>query len=130
MSIPNQVGEILRKKTFVHLTTLMPDGSPHSSPVWCDFDGSFIIVNSAKGRVKDRNMRKDSRVALSAVDPDNPYRAIMIRGKVVDITEQGADELIDRLAKKYMGVDKYPYRAAGEVRVVYKIEPLNVATMG
>lgn len=130
MPIPKEYADMLQKKTFLHLTTLMPDGSPQSSPVWCDYDGAHVIINSAKGRVKDRNMRRDPRVALSAVDPDNSYRTLMIRGKVVEITEKGADEMIDRLAKKYMGVDKYPYRRDGEVRVIYRIEPQKVATMG
>lgn len=130
MSIPKEFSEILKKKTFVHLTTLMPDGSPQSSPVWCEYDGTHILINTAKGRVKDRNMRADPRVALSATDPDNPYRALMIRGKVAEITEEGAEALIDRLAKKYLGVDKYPYRRSGEVRVIYKIVPVKVVTMG
>jgi len=130
MSIPKEFADILTKKTFVHLTTLMPDGSPQSSPVWCEYDGTHILINTARGRVKDRNMSNDARVALSATDPENPYRALMIRGKVAQITEEGAEALIDRLAKKYLGVDKYPYRRSGEVRVIYKIAPVKVATMG
>jgi len=130
VAIPEKHQDILQKKAFVHLTTLMPDGSPQASPVWIDTDGDYIIVNSAQGRVKDRNMRADPRVALSAVDPDNPYRALMIRGKVVDITTEGADEHIDKMAMKYMGKDKYPFRAPDEVRVLYKIEPTSVSTMG
>jgi len=130
MSIPTGFEDILQKKTFANLTTLMPDGSPQASPVWVDYDGTHVLVNTAKGRVKDKNMRRDPRVAISATDPDSPYRALMIRGRVADITEEGADEMIDRLAKKYMGVDKYPYRQKGEVRVIFKIVPVKVATMG
>jgi hypothetical protein len=83
-------------------------------------------VNSAKGRVKDRNMRRNSAVALSIVDPSNPYRYLSVLGKVVDIAEQGADAHIDSLAKKYLGKDRYPYRRTGEVRVIYKIAPERV----
>lgn len=121
--------DIFSKKAFVHLATCMPDGSPQVSPVWVDLDGDRIVVNSAKGRVKDRNMRADSRVALSITDPDNPYRSIAIRGKVVEITEEGADAHIDKMAKKYLGRDKYPNRAPDEVRVLYYIEPERVAAM-
>lgn len=130
VAIPDQFRDILDKKSFVHLATKMSDGSPQVSPVWVDYDGEHVIVNSAKGRVKDRNMRADDRVALSATDPDNPYRALMVRGRIAKITEEGADEHIDRLAKKYLDKDKYPLRAPGEVRVKYYIEPVKVATMG
>ena len=108
----------------------MPNGQPQVTPVWCDFDGSHVIVNSAKGRQKDRNMRTDSRVSLAISDPDNPYRYLEVRGTVVEITEDGADDHIDSMAKKYMGVDKYPYRQPGEVRVVYKIEAPKVQFYG
>lgn len=128
--IPKEFREILEKKTFVHLATRMKDGSPQVSPVWVDVDGNRIVINSAKGRVKDRNMRADDRVALSATDPENPYRALMIQGRVVRITEDDADDHIDRMAKKYLGEDRYPYRAEGEIRVKYFIEPRKVATMG
>ncbi|MCL4395491.1 MAG: PPOX class F420-dependent oxidoreductase [Chloroflexi bacterium] len=108
----------------------MPDGSPQVTPVWVDYDGTHVIVNSAKGRVKDRNMRRDSRVSLDLQDPDNPYRHLSIRGRVAEITEDGADASIDRLAKKYLGMDRYPNRQAGEVRVIYKIEPQRAHAMG
>ena len=126
---PEQWG-IFSKKAFIHLATRMTDGSPQVSPVWVDTDGDHIVVNSAKGRLKDRNMRADPRVALSVTDPDNPYSAIMIRGRVVKITEAGADEHIDKMAKKYLGQDKYPGRTPEEVRVLYYIEPERVSTMG
>jgi PPOX class probable F420-dependent enzyme len=130
VAIPESFKDILTKKSFVHLATKMSDGSPQVSPVWAEFDGDHIVVNSAKGRLKDRNIRADERVALSATDPDNPYRSIMIRGRVTKITEEGADEHIDRLAKKYLNEDKYPFRTPDEVRVKYYIEPIKVATMG
>jgi PPOX class probable F420-dependent enzyme len=128
--IPKAFRDILEKKAFAHLATRMKDGRPQVSPVWVELDGDRVVVNSAKGRLKDRNMRADGRVALSATDPDNPYRALMIQGKVVEITEDGAEEHIDKLAKKYLDEDKYPFRATGEVRVKYFIEPTKVATMG
>jgi PPOX class probable F420-dependent enzyme len=127
--IPAGFRDLLTKKTFAFLATLMPDGSPQVTPVWLDLDGELIRVNSAKGRVKDKNIRRDPRVALAVLDPENPYRHLAIRGKVVEITEKGADGHIDALAKKYLGLDTYPYRQPGEVRVIYRIKPLRAATM-
>ncbi len=118
------------KKAFASLATVMPDGSPQVTPVWFDFTGGKIRVNTARGRVKDRNMGLNSRVALDVVDPANPYRHVAIRGKVSSVTEEGADAHIDSLAKKYMGVDTYPYRQPAEVRVIYTIEPTSVSAMG
>jgi PPOX class probable F420-dependent enzyme len=129
-AIPDQFVDLFSKKAFAHLATLMPDGSPQVTPVWCDFDGTNVRVNSAKGRVKDKNMRRNKKVALSVQDPENPYRYLAVQGEVVEITEDGADAHIDSLAKKYLGKDKYPFRGPGEVRVIYKIRPVNVHTMG
>jgi PPOX class probable F420-dependent enzyme len=129
-TIPEKFLDLFSKKAFASLATLMPDGQPQVTPVWCDFDGSHVIVNSAKGRQKDRNMRRDPRVSMAIIDPDNPYRYLEVRGRVVEITEQGAEEHIDRMAKKYLGVDKYPYRQPGEVRVLYKIAPEHTSSMG
>jgi PPOX class probable F420-dependent enzyme len=129
-TIPEKYADIFQKKSFAQLATLMPDGSPHVAPVWIDYDGQYILVNTAKGRVKDRNMRRDPRVGMDLLDPDNPYRHISIRGRVAEVTEKGADEHIDKLTKKYIGQDKYPYRGNGEVRVIYKIEPEAVHVMG
>lgn len=125
--IPDHYLDLFEKRAFAHLATLMPDGQPQVTPVWCDFDGHYVLINSARGRQKDRNMRRDPRVTLCIQDPDNPYRYLEIRGRVVEITEQGADAHIDRLAKKYLGVERYPYRQPGEVRVLYKIEPLHIS---
>jgi len=129
-AIPENFEDLFQKKAFAQLATVMSDGSPQVSPVWFDYDGKNILVNSAKGRVKDLNMRRDSRVGLDIMDPDNPYRHLSIRGKVVEITEDGADAHIDKLAKKYIGQDKYPYRGPGEVRVIYKIQPVRTYSMG
>jgi PPOX class probable F420-dependent enzyme len=127
--IPDGFKDLFQKKAFAHLATVMPDGSPQSTPVWFDVEGDLIRVNSARGRVKDRNMRRNAKVALSILDPDNPYRYLGIRGTVVDVTEQGADAHIDALARKYIGKD-YPFRQPGEVRVTYKIRPERVGSMG
>ena len=128
--IPERYRDLFDKKAFASLATIMPNGQPQVTPVWCDFDGSHVIVNSAKGRRKDRNMRSDPRVSLAISDPDDPYRYLEVRGTVVEITEDGADDHIDSMAKKYLGVDKYPYRQPGEVRVVYKIEPQKFSFTG
>jgi len=128
--VPDNFRDLFQKKAFASLATVMPDGSPQVTPVWFDWDGSHIRVNTAKGRVKDRNMRRTPTVALAILDPDNPYRHLAVRGRVVEMTEQGADAHIDALAKKYLGQDRYPYRRPGEVRVIYKIQPERVAGMG
>ena len=129
-TIPEQFRDLFTKVAFAHLATLMADGSPQVTPVWVDYDGVYVRVNSAKGRVKDKNMRRDRRVALSIQDPDNPYRYLAIQGDVVEITENGADAHIDALAKKYLGKERYPFRSPGEVRVIYKIRPNKVSTSG
>lgn len=129
-AIPEKYLDLFDKKAFAHLATLMPDGTPQVTPVWCDYDGTYIRVNSAKGRQKDKNLRRNKAVALSLQDPDNPYRYLEVRGHVVEITEEGADQHIDKLAKKYLGVDKYPGHQPGEVRVLYKIKPEHTTHMG
>ncbi|MGB9669310.1 MAG: PPOX class F420-dependent oxidoreductase [Anaerolineales bacterium] len=122
MKIPDEYLDLFQKKAFANLATLMPDGSPQVTPVWVDYDGEYVLFNSALGRQKDRNIRRDNRVAMSIQDPDNPYRYLQIRGKVVDINEAGADNHIDKLARKYLGVDQYPNRRPGEIRLIYKIK--------
>jgi PPOX class probable F420-dependent enzyme len=128
--IPDGFKDILNKPGYAHLATLMKDGSPQVTPVWYDFDGSHIRINTAKGRLKDKNMRRAKQVALSIQDPDNPYRYLAIRGDIDEVTENGADAHIDALAKTYVGKDRYPFRAPGEVRVIYRIRPDKVSTMG
>ena len=130
-AIPDKYLDLLQqKKAFANLATVMPDGSPQVTPVWFDYTGGVVRVNTAKGRVKSRNMEDRAAVALSILDPDNAYRYIQIRGRVARSTQDGADAHIDSLAKKYMGVDKYPYRRAGEVRVIYEITPESAQVMG
>lgn len=129
-TIPENYRDLFIKQAFAHLGTVMPDGSPQVTPVWCDYDGTHIRINTAKGRIKDKNMRQNRKVALSIMDPENPYRHLAVRGEVEEVTEQGADAHIDLLAKKYLGKERYPFRQPGEVRVIYKIRPVRVSTMG
>ena len=128
--IPDKYKDLFNKKVFANLATIMPDGSPQVTPVWLDYDGENLLINTAAGRVKDKNLQRDKRVAMAMSDPENPYRYLEVRGKVVERTEQGADEHIDKMAKKYMGVDRYPGRSPGEVRVLYKIKPERISSMG
>ena len=122
--IPENFLDLLQqKKAFANLATIMKDGSPQVTPVWFDYTGGMIRVNTAKGRVKARNLKEGAPVALSIMDPDNPYRYIQVRGKVTRMTEEGANAHIDSLAKKYLGKDKYPFAQPGEVRVTYEITP-------
>ena len=129
-SIPENYMDLFRKPAFGVLTTLMPDGSPQTQPVWVDFENGEVIVNSALGRQKDKNMRRDPRVAVTLMDPDNPYRYLEIRGRVKEITQDGAGEHIHKMAKKSLGQDKYPWARQGEQRVLYKIEPEKANTRG
>ncbi|HKW91491.1 MAG TPA: TIGR03618 family F420-dependent PPOX class oxidoreductase [Methylomirabilota bacterium] len=128
--IPAEFLDLFQKASFAHLATLMPDGSPHVTPVWVDYDGRHVLVNSAAGRRKDLNMAERNRVAIEIADPDNPNRYVAVRGPVVEITEIGADAHLDRLARRYLGRDRYPdsYRFPGEVRRIYKIAPEKVTT--
>ena len=129
--IPENYLDLLeQKKAFANLATIMRDGSPQVTPVWFDYTGGMIRVNTAKGRVKARNLREGAPVALAIMDPDNPYRYIQIRGQVKRVSEQGASEHVDSLAKKYLGKDKYPFAQPGEVRVLYKIEPQHISSNG
>lgn len=128
--IPDAYLDLFQKPAFASLCTVMPDGSPQVTPVWCDLANGQVIFNTAKGRKKDSNLRRDPRVALAIIDPGNPYRYLQIRGRVVEITEEGADAHIDKLTKKYMGVDSYPFRTPDQVRVIYKIDPEHINAAG
>ena len=129
-SIPDKYRDLFTKRAFASLATLMPDGGPQVTPVWVDLEGDLVLVNTARGRQKDKNMRRDPRVAMAIIDPENPYRYLEIRGRIAEITEEGADAHIDKMAKKYLGADKYPYRQPSETRVIFKIQPERVNTMG
>ncbi|MCI0547359.1 MAG: TIGR03618 family F420-dependent PPOX class oxidoreductase [Candidatus Rokubacteria bacterium] len=126
--LPTEFLDLFRKPTFAHLATLMPDGTPHVTPVWVDYDGQHILVNSAAGRQKDLNMGRRPEVAIEIPDPEDPNRYLHIRGPVVEITEAGADDHLDRLAQRYLGRPAYPegWKFPGEVRRIYKIAPRKV----
>lgn len=128
--IPEKFSDLLtQKKAFANLATVMKDGSPQVTPVWFDYIDGKLRVNTARGRVKSRTLKKGRLVAISIMDPDNPYRYVQIRGRVVYASENNADSHIDALAKKYLGVDKYPFRAPGEVRITCVIEPTSASGM-
>ena len=129
--IPAAYHDLLTQKVaFASLATVMPDGSPQVTPVWFDYENGRIRVNTAKGRVKARNMQEGARVALSILDPDNAYRYLQLRGRIARVTEDGAVAHIDSLAKKYLGKDKYPWSRPGEVRATYEIEVVASQGMG
>ena len=130
MVLSEDVRQALSSGHLAHLVTLNKDGSPQVTPVWVDYDGKHVRFNSALGRVKDKNVRRDPRVAMSIQDPANPYRYLQVRGRVVEITQDGADEHINKLSQKYLDKPEYPNRQPGEVRVLYRIEPQKVSVMG
>ena len=119
--------EIIHKQVLAHVATLGSQGEPHVTPVWIDLDGDDLIINTALGRAKARNLASDDRVAISLTDPDNLHTVIAIRGTVVQFTTDGADAVIDQLAKKYLGLETYPYRREGEIRVTVRIRTDRIA---
>jgi len=118
---------LIEAKNFGSIATIMPDGSPHVVPVWIDYDAGDIVINTAEGRQKLKNIRHDPRVAMDVVNSENPYEMVALRGRVVEVTHEGADAHIDKLAKKYLGRDTYPNRQPGEQRVMIRIEPEKVS---
>jgi PPOX class probable F420-dependent enzyme len=126
IAIPEKYLDLLQKPAFAHLATLMPDGSPQVTPVWIGYDGAYLIVNTARGRQKDRNMTRNAHVAVEISDPEDPYRYFTVRGHVAEVVEQGADDSIDELALKYTG-EKYKGHVPGQTRVIYKIAPDHVS---
>jgi PPOX class probable F420-dependent enzyme len=123
--ITKPVAQLIEGKNFAYLSTLMKDSSPQVTPTWVDIekDGNSILINTAEGRIKHKNVSRDPRVAISIADQNNPYNMVSIRGRVIEQIKEGADEHTDRLAKKYLGMDKYPYRSPNEKRVILKIKP-------
>ncbi|MDP3779998.1 MAG: PPOX class F420-dependent oxidoreductase [Nitrosopumilaceae archaeon] len=124
--ITPEIEKFLAGKNFAYFATLMKDGSPHVAPTWIDYDGKMILINTAAGRVKENNVKHDKRVAISVSDNSNPYEMITIRGTVKEITDKDADEHVDKLAKRYLGLDKYPFRNPTEKRIILKILPEKV----
>ena len=124
--LPEEVRALLEGRNWAYLATIMPDGSPHVHPVWADLEGNQVLVNTTKGMRKERNARRDPRIAIDVVATGNQETYAAISGRVVEITDEGAEEHIDRLAKKYLGVDRYPWRQPGDERVILRIDPEHI----
>lgn len=132
--IPDDYKDLLDGPVFVALVTMMPSGQPQATPVWCSFDGTHVLINTARGRQKDKNLRANPRVTLLAIDPNNPYRFLEVRGTVSDSTEDGAVDHINQLSALYTGNPDYYSRNPGlrnqETRVIYRITPEHVNARG
>jgi PPOX class probable F420-dependent enzyme len=122
--------ELISRPVLASLATLNPDGSPQITPLWVDLEGDDVVFNTARGRVKARNLERDHRVAVSVIDPDDQYNVVAFRGTVVEVTTEGADEHIDAMAKKYLGVDTYPNRREGETRIRVIVRTDHIAMQG
>ena len=122
--------KLLRERSFCEIATIMPDGSPLIAQVWVDTDGAYILINSPQNSQKVRNVRRDPRVAVNVVDPADQWRLANVRGRVVDITTEGANALIDQLGKKYRGWEEYPYKDPNNPRVTLKIAPERIHEVG
>jgi PPOX class probable F420-dependent enzyme len=122
--------ELIARPVLASLATLNPDGSPQITPLWVDRDGDEVLFNTARGRKKARNMEKDARVAVTVIDPNDAYNVVAFQGTVVEETTEGADAHIDALAKKYLGVDSYPMRREGEVRIKLRVRTDHIAMQG
>jgi len=129
MELPELARELLLGKNYAAIATSMKDGAPSASIVWCDTDGEHVIFNTAEGRLKPNSLRRDARVAVAVFDMENPYRQAMIRGRVVSMEHEGANEHSDRMAKKYLGVDDNPHRYPHETRIIVRIKPDHVGLM-
>jgi PPOX class probable F420-dependent enzyme len=129
-TIPDRGRQLLEAPNYANVSTLRADGSPHAVVVWVDVDDGRVLLNSSEGRAWPRNLERDPRVAITVADAQNPYEYVSIRGRVVERTTESADEHIDKLAKKYLGKDEYPFRQPGEVRVKFAVEPEQVSLQG
>ena len=127
--IAPSVRKVLEEPNFAFLATVMPDGSPQVTPTWVDIEGDIILVNTAEGRQKPRNVRRDPRVAITVSPREEPYAYAAIRGRVVNMTQDGADIHADKMAKKYLGQERYPFRKPGELRLIMRIQPERISTL-
>lgn len=127
IQVPEELTYLLswETKAFAFLALTLKDGTPQVTPLWFDWDGTHLIINTARGRVKDKVLKRKARVAVAIPDPANPYKYVQLRGSVVEETEEGAYDMICRLNEKYHGKYEYP-RVPGQVRVTYKILPEHV----
>ena len=125
--IPEEALPLLEGRHLAHVATVMADGSPQVTPIWIDHEGNTIVFNTATGRIKPRNLERDPRVSLSVIDAENPYAPLTVRGRVVEMTTEGADEHIDALSSRYIDEDPYPFRQPGEERLIVRIEPEKVS---
>lgn len=130
ITLNDEQRKLLDDPNFAYVGTVSEDGAPQLTPVWIEYDGEHVVFNTEKTRAKFKNLERDPRVTVAVSDSKNPYRYLEIRGRVAEMTEEGAMESIDRLAKKYMGKDKYPFHKPGDVRVLIKIAPEKVSGMG
>ena len=128
--IPAEFHDLFQRPILASLATILPEGQPQVTPVWCDLHEGKVRVNTAAGRQKHRDMAERPQVTVLVLDPDNAFRYLEVRGRVTEITEEGGDAHIDALAKKYLGADSYPFRNPAETRLVCTIEPSRVTSMG
>lgn len=128
--IEGRAEELLKAKNFCHVSTLRKDGSVHTAPVWVDVQDGRPVLNTAEGRAWPTNLERDPRVTLTVQNMENPYEYLEVRGRVAERTQEGADEHIDAMAKKYMDKDEYPLRQPGEQRVIIRVEPERVKVWG
>ncbi|HYT41046.1 MAG TPA: PPOX class F420-dependent oxidoreductase [Methylomirabilota bacterium] len=124
--ISEPIAKLLEGRNIAFVATLMKDGWPQITPTWVDLEDGKILVNTAEGRLKQKNISRDDRVAISVIDQNNPYHMVTVRGRVVEQRKEGSDEHVDKLAKKYLGVDRYPRRSPNEKRIIIKIKPERV----
>jgi PPOX class probable F420-dependent enzyme len=130
VTLTDEQRKLLDAKNFAHIATIDPSGNPQVTPVWIEYDGTHVLFNTEEKRAKTKHMRENPRIAICVSNAENPYHYIEIRGNVVEITTEGADAMIDRLAMKYMGKEKYPFNKPDDVRVVVKVAPEKVLGMG
>lgn len=123
MKIDNNVANLIKGKNIAHISTIMEDGAPHLTPIWIDCDSDYLLVNTTETRIKTKNILRDNRAALSIVDSNNPYCWAFVRGKLVESTSNGADAHINKMSKKYLGMEEYLSADRNERRIILKIEP-------
>lgn len=121
--IPENALDLFQKPALANFATIMPDGTPQVTPVWVDFDGTYVLINTADGRRKVLNVQQNPKVGLDIVDPENAWHWLSVRGHVVELTHENADAHIDKMSQKYTGQEKYGFAQPGEVRVIIKIQP-------